>query len=573
MDKGELKVKITVGDEIKETTIPEQTSLLDILRNYTSSDEMHYVAAFVDDRLRELSWKLRDRKKRTSDPSQERTVNIEFLTLTSPIGFDMYKRGLFLLMLKAAKDVLNKPEGDYSIEIMYSIGNGFFCKLNNEGDVEINEEILAKIKERMLELVEANIVIEKKVCSTSEMREVFNRRALYGKAKLLKYRRASQTNVYSLDGYEDYYYGYMVPTTGCLTKFDLLKYDDGFVLEIPIRFTLKMPEKFYELKKLYTVLKNSEDWGRKLNINCVGELNDLYVKGYGNHLILAQEAIMEKQIAEIAQQIVDGNQKIILIAGPSSSGKTTFSNRLSVQLGANGLVPYPIAMDNFFKERIDTPKDENGKYDFESIGAMDLDLFNETMKGLVEGRKMEMPEFDFTQGKKIFNGKTIQLKSSDVLVVEGIHALNPLSTEALPKDSNFKIYASALTQLNIDEHNRISTTDTRLLRRIVRDARTRGNTAERTISMWQSVRRGEEKNIFPFQEQADVMFNSALIYELSAIKQFAEPLLFGVSEDSEEFYEAKRLLKFLDYFIGIDVQSVPQNSLIREFIGGGCFKI
>ncbi|MBO4863599.1 MAG: nucleoside kinase [Eubacterium sp.] len=557
------EIKVTVrlsGNEAYEKVFQSGITLYEILEASVEGDNKDYVAALVDKQLKELTWKI------------FRDADIEFITSKTVIGFDMYKRSLILLMLKAVKDVLNKAEGDYRIEVMYSLGRGFFCRLE-DSDTAITEELLAKIKTRMKELVEADIRLGKKTGITADMRKRFEERDLPGKAALLKFRRASRTNVYYLDDYEDYYYGYMVPSTGCLKEFDLVSYDDGFVLVIPERATGKLPEAYKAPDKLYSVLRKSEDWGRKLNITCVGELNQRVVDGGASNLILVQEALMEKQIADIAQQIIDGDRKIILIAGPSSSGKTTFSNRLSIQLMAHGMSPHPIAMDNFFKERVDTPKDADGNYDFECVGAMDLDLFNGTMSRLLNGEEVDMPTFDFTQGKKVYDGNKLKMNKDDVLVVEGIHALNPLSTESLPKDSSFKIYISALTQLNIDEHNRISTTDTRLLRRIVRDARTRGNTATKTISMWPSVRRGEEQNIFPFQEEADAMFNSAMIYELPAIKQFAEPLLFGVPEDSDEYYEAKRLLKFLDYFIGIDVQSIPQHSLMREFIGGGCFKV
>ena len=565
----EKEINIIIKAEGKDITKKAFTSgvtLEEILKavksdiSSKSGNEIDYVAAFLDGTLKELNWRV------------YKDSTVDYLPVSSVIGFDLYKRSIVLLMLKAAKDVLNKPEGSYKIEVMYSLGNGFFCRLL-DSEIQITDELLANIKKRMQELVEADIKIGKRIAYTPDMRKRFLERDLPGKAALLKYRRASRTNVYYIDDYEDYYYGYMVPSTGCLKLFDLVSYDDGFVLVIPEKKTFKLPETYKAPDKLYNVLRQSEDWGHKLNITCVGELNDLIVSGWSNHLLLMQEALMEKQIANIAETIVKNDRKIILIAGPSSSGKTTFSNRLCVQLGTFGMTPYPIAMDNFFKEREDTPKDADGKFDFECIEAMDLKLFNDTMTGLLEGKEMPMPTFDFTLGKKIFDGSTLKLNEGDVLVVEGIHALNPKSTESLPKESSFKIYISALTQLNIDEHNRISTTDTRLLRRIVRDARTRGNSATRTISMWQSVRRGEEKNIFPFQEEADAMFNSAMIYELSAIKQYAEPLLFGVPEDSDEYYEAKRLLKFLDYFLGIDVQSIPQNSLMREFIGGGCFKV
>ncbi|MBR6403922.1 MAG: nucleoside kinase [Eubacterium sp.] len=555
----DLKVTVCTNICEKEIIVPSGSTLQEILAMVDNEPNI-YVAAVVDKRLKELSWKL------------YKDARVQYIDTGTPIGHDLYKRSVVLLLLKAVKDVLQKPEGDYRIEIMYSLGSGFFCRLVDE-DTVIDDELLAKIKARMRELVEADIKIEKKGRSTSDMREEFMRRDLPGKSLLLKYRRASRINIYNLGGYEDYYYGYMVPSTGYIKEFDLEKYDDGFVLVIQKKDTKKLPESYKAPDKLYGILRKSEDWGQKLGISCVGQLNEQIVAGKTNDLMLVQEALMEKQIADIAETIIKGDKKIILIAGPSSSGKTTFSNRLSVQLRAHGLRPHPIAMDNFFKEREETPRDEEGKFDFECIEAMDLDLFNKTMSGLLQGKEMPMPTFDFTQGKKVFDGETLKLEDGDVLVVEGIHALNPKSTSSLPVESNYKIYISALTQLNIDEHNRISTTDTRLLRRIVRDARTRGNTATQTISMWPSVRRGEEKNIFPFQEEADAMFNSALIYELPAIKQYAEPLLFGVEEDSEEYYEAKRLLKFLDYFLGIDVQSVPQNSLIREFIGGGCFKV
>ena len=556
-----INISIKISDKInEEKSFISGVTLKEILDSFQLDNPSDYVAAFLNGTLKEMNWKV------------YKDATVEFISKASVIGFDLYKRSIVLLMLKAAKDVLCKPEGSYRIEVMYSLANGFFCRLVDT-EVKVTEEFLQKVKSRMQELVKQDIPIGKRIAYTPDMRRRFLERDLPGKSALLKYRRASRTNVYYLDDYEDYYYGYMVPSTGCLDKFDLVSYDDGFVLVIPEKKTFSLDKKYKAPDKLYNVLRQSEDWGNKLNISCVGQLNDLIVSGWVNHLILMQEAFMEKQIANIAETIVKNDRKIILIAGPSSSGKTTFSNRLSVQLGTFGMTPYPIAMDNFFKEREDTPRDADGKYDFECIEAMDLKLFNDTMSGLLEGKEMPMPTFDFTTGKKVYDGSTMKLKEGDVLVVEGIHALNPLSTEALPKDSNFKIYISALTQLNIDEHNRISTTDTRLLRRIVRDARTRGNSATKTISMWQSVRRGEEQNIFPFQEEADAMFNSAMIYELSAIKLYAEPLLFGVPEDSDEYYEAKRLLKFLDYFLGIDDKLIPQNSLMREFIGGGCFKV
>lgn len=537
-------------------------TLLELYNEKYKKDENEHsvVAAVVNKTLKELTAEVH--------PDDE----VEFIGLDTPIGSDLYKRSIILLMLKAARDVLGKMEGDYRIEVMYSLGSGFFCRLVDT-TTKVTDELLAQIRTRMDELVAEDLPLEKMVCSTRDMREEFMARDLPAKADLLRFRQSSKINIYSLGGYKDYYYGYMVPSTGYLKKYDLVTFDDGFVLVIPEKSTGNLPAEYIPPKKLYSVLRNTEDWGHKLDVAYVGDLNKAIVNGGVNNMILVQESLMEKQIADIAKEIIEGEKKLVLIAGPSSSGKTTFSNRLSIQLMAYGLHPHPIAMDNFFKERTETPVDENGDFDFECLEALDLKLLDDTMSRLLAGEEVQMPTFDFTIGKKVFDGTTIKLGDNDVIVMEGIHALNPESTRTLPKDSCYKIYISALTQLNLDEHNRISTTDTRLLRRIVRDARTRGHSATRTIQMWPSVRRGEEKYIFPFQEEADAMFNSALIYELPAIKVFAEPLLYGVPEDSQEYYEAKRLLKFLGYFLGIDVQSVPQNSLMREFIGGGCFKV
>ncbi len=560
----EIQIDVRMPDgSIKSLTETSGVSVGEIAEKVFKEDSRNYVGARSAGKLRELTRKL------------STGCELEFITPDSVVGFDMYKRSLILLMLSAIDNVTDQKEGEYLVNVMYSLGKGFFCCINNNvdgGKVEITDELIKSIKDEMIRMVNADMKIEKKSYSTEDAIAHFASRGMLDKAELFKYRRTSKTNMYILDGYSDYFYGYMLPSTGYIKGFDLEKYADGLVLVIPDRKTLECAP-YVAPEKLYNVLRQSEDWGSALGITNVGRLNSIISQGGTNNIMLVQEALMEKQIAEIADKIKEGGKQIVLIAGPSSSGKTTFSNRLSIQLQAHGLHPHPIAMDNFFKERSETPKDENGKYDFESLDAMDLKLFNDSMSALLRGEEVDMPTFDFTLGKKMFGGNRLKIEKTDVLVVEGIHALNPESTESLPSEACYKIYISALTQLNIDEHNRISTTDTRLLRRIVRDARTRGNDAQKTISMWPSVRAGEEKNIFPFQEEADTMINSALIYELSALKQFVEPLLFSVPQDSEEFYEAKRLLKFLDYFLGIDVQMVPVNSLLREFIGGGCFKV
>ena len=397
---------------------------------------------------------------------------------------------------------------------------------------------------------------------------------MYDKEKLFEYRRVSRVNIYNMNEFEDYFYGYMVPSAGYLKYFSIHLYDEGFVLQMPVRRDPARVPEFVPQNKLFQVLKEATKWGDMQGIETVGALNDKVTKGDVQELVLVQEALQEKKIAEIASKIAARKDiKFVLVAGPSSSGKTTFSHRLSIQLRANGLVPHPLAVDNYFVERDETPRDEKGEYDFECLEAVDIELFNLQMQKLLNGEEVVIPRFNFVSGHKEFDGKVKKLGANDVLVIEGIHCLNPKLTEKLADENKFKIYISALTQLNIDEHNRIPSTDGRLLRRIVRDAYTRGSSAQRTIHMWESVRRGEEKNIFPYQEEADEMFNSALIYELAVLKPYVERLLFAVDKNCPEYLEAKRMLKFLDYFVGIGSENIPMNSLLREFVGGSCFKV
>ena len=556
--------KITVSMSEKNYTVDKDISIKEFIDENVQDAEHEFLLAMKDGKLTELSRKIK------------RNCHIELITRGSVMGYDTYRRSLTLLMVKAFADVLETKK-DYAVNVLYSMGTGYYCKLISRLDgnktVKPDDELIAKVKNRMQEIVDDDIKIHKMSISVDDAITRFEKQGRFDKANLFKYRRASKVNIYNLDGYEDYFYGYMVYSTGYLTCFDLFAYDEGFVLMAPNKKDYSVLPDFKPQKKLFEVLKTSDEWGSMLDVNTVGELNNSITTGDIRELMLAQEALQEKQIADIAEMIKDDGRKIVLIAGPSSSGKTTFSHRLSVQLRAHGLRPYPLELDNYFVDREETPKDENGNYDFECIEAMDLKLFNSDMKRLLSGDEIEIPTFNFTIGQKEYKGKKLKLNKGDVLVAEGIHALNPLMTGELPDESKFKIYISALTQINIDEHNRIPTTDGRLIRRIVRDARTRGNDAQRTIAMWPSVRRGEEKYIFPFQEEADVMFNSALIHELSVIKQYAEPLLFAVPRDSFEYYEAKRLLKFLDYFVGLEVTNIPKNSIIREFVGGGCFGV
>ncbi|MCR5319579.1 MAG: nucleoside kinase, partial [Lachnospiraceae bacterium] len=389
-----------------------------------------------------------------------------------------------------------------------------------------------------------------------------------------RFRRDSNVNLYCLDGFYDYYYGYMLPNTKYAKYFQLDQYQEGFMLTLPQRQTPDKVEPETHMDKLYKTMHDTDVWARHVGIEDVGDLNEAICSRGISDIILVQEAEQERKIGEIARAIAEKSTvKFVLVAGPSSSGKTSFANRLCIQLRSVGKNPHLLSMDNYFCNREDTPRDENGDYDFECVEALDLKLFNDDMNKLLKGEEIKMPTFNFTNGKREYHGETQQLGEDDVLVMEGIHGLNPKLTASIPNESKFKIYISALTTLNVDAHNRITTTDTRLIRRMVRDARTRGTGAQRTIQMWPSVRKGEERNIFPYQEEADVMFNSALIYELAVLKIYAEPLLFGIPDDVPEYLEAKRLLKFLNYFLPMDSTALPNNSLCREFVGGSCFKV
>ncbi|MGN0368627.1 MAG: nucleoside kinase [Wujia sp.] len=561
--------KITITYEGKEYKMDKFSTIAEFVQTHMPQDKYRYVLAFCNRKLCELG-KLLDHD-----------VELSFVEKSTVIGMDTYKRSLTFLLVKAFADVMGSKTA-YRVNVLYAVGKGYFCRLvkNDEvngrtctSTVEVTPELLKKVKNRMNELVRKNVAIVKESVSTDEAIARFHKQGRVDKERLFKYRRVSKANLYSIEDYEDYFYGYMVPSTAYITCYDLIPYDDGFMLMAPSKSEPEIIPEFVPQEKLFNVLKTSDEWSKTLEVSDVGELNECITQGSIRELMLVQEALMEKQIAHIADMIQEGEKKIVLIAGPSSSGKTTFSHRLSVQLRAHGLRPYPLALDNYFVDREQTPKDENGNYDFECIEAMDMELFNSDMNRLLAGEEIELPTFNFALGRKEYKGKKMKLNPGDVLVAEGIHALNPLMTRELPDDSKFKVYISALTQINVDDHNRIPTTDGRLIRRIVRDARTRGNSARDTIAMWPSVRRGEEKYIFPFQEEADIMFNSALIYELSVIKQYAEPLLFSIPKDCDEYYEAKRLLKFLDYFLGLEVTNIPTNSILREFVGGGCFDL
>jgi len=501
----------------------------------------------------------------------KKDAEISFITRKDEAGRKTYQRTVILLMVKAIDDVLGGDKSKY-VKVEFAVGKGYY--VSPKGGLVITDEMLAAIEKRMHELVEANLPIIKKTYAIDDAIKLFTDNGMKDKVKLFKYRRSSTVNVYELDGYSDYFYGYMLPSTSYVPYFKLVKYAEGFMLVMPDKKNPKAVPEYEPLEKLYGAMMTATEWGQKLGIDTVGDLNDKICQGELSDVIMVQEALQERRIAEIAKDIYErGGVKFVMIAGPSSSGKTSFSHRLSIQLASYGLKPHPIPVDDYFVNREDTPLDENGNYNFECIEAIDTKLFNDHMLRLLDGERVELPTFNFKTGKREYKGNFKQLGKDDILVIEGIHGLNDKMSYALPKESKYKIYISALTCLNVDEHNRIATTDGRLLRRMVRDARTRGTSAQGTIKMWPSVRRGEEENIFPFQESADATFNSALIYELSVLKQFAEPLLFAIGPDEPEYYEAKRLLKFLEYFLGVSSEQLPNNSLVREFVGGSVFPV
>ncbi len=546
---------ITIGGVAKEYAIG--TTFEQIAQEY--QEQYNNTIALITE-----NGKIRELHKKVS-----KDADIKFITLSDTIGHKTYERSAIMLFVKAVHDIMGK---DICIKVEFSIGKGVYCAI--QGDKKLDDESVKQINKRMNDLVAENIPITKQPYPIAEAVALFKKQGMEDKVDLFRYRRSSYINVYELDGYYDYFYGYMMPSTGYIKYFQVFPYESGVLLLLPDKSCPTQLELFEPREKLFATLEAANSWGEDLGIGTVGELNNRICEGRLSDVILVQEALQERRIAEIANKIVArGGIKFVMIAGPSSSGKTSFSHRLSIQLQTHGLKPHPIAVDDYFVEREKTPRDANGDYNFECLEAIDLEQFNKDMCRLLEGERVELPKFNFKTGHREYNGNFKELGPDDILVIEGIHGLNDKMSYALPSESKFKIYISALTSLNVDGHNRIPTTDGRLLRRMVRDARTRGASATRTLQMWPSVRRGEEENIFPYQESADVMFNSALIYELALLKPYAEPLLYSVAPTEPEYYEAQRLLKFLGYFLSIPGDSIPNNSLVREFSGGSCFNV
>lgn len=554
MKKATYQIKIH-GEE-KEC--PAGMPFSELAGEYQPGYEDDIVLVMFNNRLKELH--------KTVKADGELT----FVTTRERAGRKAYRRSVTFLMQRAVHNLAAQDGKSVSVRVEHSISQGYYCELTGETP---DLEYLSRLKKEMTELVGRKLPIRKKSISTDEAVALFRELGMHDKERLFAYRRSSKVNIYSIGNYEDYFYGYMVPDTGYLKYFELELYEGGFVLLFPDKDT-KTPSKFMPSHKLFHVLRESAEWGEKLDIGTIGALNDAVAQGRIRDVILVSEALMERKIGRMAEEIAAmPDKKFVMIAGPSSSGKTTFSHRLSIQMMAQGLRPHPIALDDYYVDRVDTPKHPDGTYNFECLEALDIELFNHDMSALLAGERVELPYYNFRTGKREYKGRYKQLGKNDILVLEGIHGLNDKLSYSLPKSSKLKIYISALTQLNIDEHNSLPTTDGRMIRRMVRDARTRNLSAKETIAMWGSVRRGEEQYIFPFQEEADIMFNSALIYELAVLKQYAEPLLFQIDKSSPEYVEAKRLLKFLDYFLPVPSEDIGPNSILREFIGGSCFNV
>ena len=538
---------------------PEGSSLLDIYEGFNLEMPYGPVSAKVNNKVESLDFRVYYNK------------DVEFLDITTTSGMRTYVRSLCFILVRAVEELY--PDGTVSLE--YPVSKGYFCNLHIGRPVELDD--VQRIKQKMHEIIEANLPFLRTEAHTDDVINLFLQRGMMDKVKLLKTSGQLYTCYYRLGDTVDYYYGSLVPSTGYIHLFDIAKYYDGLLLRIPSREKPGKLEEVIKQEKMLEVFQEYHRWNRIMGISTVGDFNVACNEGHATDLINLSEALQEKKISRIADEITNRNQngervKLVLISGPSSSGKTTFSKRLSIQLMANGLKPYPISLDDYFVDREKTPLDANGKHDFESLYALDLPFFESQLSDLLAGKEVELPRFNFTTGKREMTGNKLRIDDHMILILEGIHALNPALTPNIPAANKFKIYVSALTTIQLDYHNYIPTTDNRLLRRIIRDYKYRNYSAEETIARWGSVRAGEDKWIFPYQEYADAMFNSALLFELAVLKDYVEPILRKVPNNSPEYSEAHRLLRFLSYFVSVRDKELPPTSLLREFLGGSSFR-
>ncbi|MCD8035965.1 MAG: nucleoside kinase [Clostridiales bacterium] len=550
-------INITVMKE--SMSVPEGTTYCELSEKFADRFEGPIMAAMVGNKMKELTSKASDGEE------------IEFVDPSNFEGMSVYMRTVCMVMLKAVRDVLGKGT---EVVIENSIKKNFYCEIH-KGETVVDDELIGKIKARMDEIIAADMPVVRERLLHDEAIKKLAECGRSDMVRLYRYRKDTIINLYHIDDYYDYLYGYMAPSTGCIYMYDIVPYERGFLVVVPSRRNLKVLPKVERLEKITGVFMEQMDWSRLMEVKDVADLNDTIVNGEFGELVRINEALHEKKIASIADMIYHRKDdvKLVLIAGPSSSGKTSFANRLGVQLRVLGIKPHVISMDDYFINREDTPLDEFGNRDYENISCIDIKQFNEDINGLISGKTVEIPSYNFVTGMREYKGKFVKLEENEMMIIEGIHGLNDELTPSIKKENKFKIFISAMTQLNVDNHKFISTSDSRLLRRMVRDNLSRGNDAAATISAWPYVTRGEERNIFPFQENADVMFNSATIYEIAVLKQYAEPLLYKIDETMPEYITAKRLIKFLAYFLGASADPIPNNSLIREFVGGSVFHV
>ena len=541
--KGDTKIKMG-----------EHKKIIDIFKNEIENSKTEIIACKCNNEIRSLSY----------EPEENETV--ELIDVSSADGMRIYVRGLLLIMSKA----FHKLYPEALLTVNYQLSNATFCQIDN---MEATEEMIENVSKEMEKIIASDIEIKKVVMTKEEATKFYDKEQTLRGRLQLDNKDKDTVSLYFCEDYYNYFYGVMPISTGYTKTFELKVYNNGFLIRYPSRKNPEKLEEYKENKKLLNTLQEYEDIHRVLGINTIYKLNREILSGNEKDVILLAEALHEKKISDIADKIVNRNDvKVVLIAGPSSSGKTTFAKRLGLQLRLNGLKPVTISVDNYFVERTETPLDENGKYNFECLEAIDLKLFNHDLIELLKGNEILMPTFNFKTGCKEYTGETMKLGSDEILVIEGIHCLNDKLTAAIPRENKYKIYISNLTVLNIDYFNRISTTDSRLIRRIVRDYKFRSYNAMHTLQIWNSVNRGEEQYIYPFQEEADSMFNTSLIYEFCVLKKFAVPLLESINSSYPEYSEARRLLEFLKYFETIDMENVPKNSLLREFIGDSIFE-
>lgn len=550
-------INITCENTNREYEIELGTTLRDVKKIIFPENHNHILGALVNNQLQDLQFVVMN------------PLRVNFIDVTTLDGYSIYSRSLIFVLFVAVSKLFPKK----TLRAEYFISNGIFCRIVNK-EIILTPEIIGQLKEAMQEIIANDIPIVREEMPTEEAVRIFRKRGLKDKADLMETRGKLFTSLYYLNDLPDYFYGTLAPGTGCLKTFGLIPYKDGMLLQLPDRSQPQQILPVLPQDKLYQVFSEYKRWGKILEVTDIGHLNKVVEMKYSGPMIKISEALHEKKISQIADKIKARHKKVkvILISGPSSSGKTTFGKRLAIQLLVNGIKPINLSLDNYFVNREDTPKDEKGEYDYESIDALDIDTFTQNIQCLLKGEEVNIPKFSFETGQRYYDGEKMKMTRNNVIIVEGIHGLNPKLTRLLPVESLFKIFVSALTSISIDNHNLINPTDNRLLRRMVRDYKYRNYSALDTLKRWESVLLGEQKHIIPYQEEADAIFNSALIYELGALKTQAEPLLREVTQQHPEHSKALRLLKFFSYIRAVPTREVPPTSIIREFLGGSSFK-